>query len=205
MKARTFLTDLLAPVVADTSTAINLIATECAPEIIRSLPVRIVAVDVVPAELELGRVRGRTDADKFNALVTAGLVEIVQLGEDGERYFESLVVGTAAETLDDGEAATIAYALEHNGTALIDERKATRLCGARFPALPLICTVNILLHPEVQRRLGRARIAEAMFSALTNARMAILPEYVEEVAGLIGPAKIAQCRSLPKSVRQGTG
>ena len=34
--------------------------------------------------------------------------EVVRRREAGESYFESLVVGAAADTLDDGEAATIA-------------------------------------------------------------------------------------------------
>jgi predicted nucleic acid-binding protein len=44
---------------------------------------------------------------------------------------ETLVIGHATETLDDGEAATISYALEHKGLALIDDRK----CAERFPSL----------------------------------------------------------------------
>lgn len=38
-------------------------------------------------------------------------------------HFTNLVSSPAVETLDDGEAATIAYALDQSATALIDERK----------------------------------------------------------------------------------
>src|SRR5215469_16749115 len=51
-------------------------------------------------------------------------VRVVQLGDDGKRVYGSLVEGTAARTLDDGEAATIAYAHEAGAVALIDEKKA---------------------------------------------------------------------------------
>jgi predicted nucleic acid-binding protein len=203
MKARTSLIEFSAPLVSDTSAAINLIGTGCASAIIRALPVRMVATDAVPAELELGRVRGRKDADQFNELVAAGLVEIVQLGEVGTNYFESLVVGAAADTLDDGEAATIAYALEHNGTALIDEKKASRLCAGRFPGLGIGSTADILLHPEILRQLGADALAEAVFNALHNARMKVFPQFLDEIVRLIGPERAAMCQSLPRLVREG--
>lgn len=201
MEARTSLIKFSAPLVADTSAAINLIATGCAPDIIRALPVRIVVADAIPGELELGRARGRGEADRFNELVVAGLVQVVQLGGTGTQYFESLVIGAAADTLDDGEAATIAYALELHGTALIDERKATRLCGTRFPGLGLCCTVGVLLHPEVTRQLGKEMLAGAVFKALHEARMRVLPQYLDDVVRLIGAERAALCPSLPKNTR----
>jgi predicted nucleic acid-binding protein len=59
------------------------------------------------------------------------------------------VVGPAQTTLDDGEAATIAHAVALNGVALIDERKANRICTERFPELRIASTVDILVHPSV--------------------------------------------------------
>ena len=55
-------------------------------------------------------------------------MRVVQLGDDGKRVYGSLVEGTAARTLDDGEAATIAYAHEAGAVALIDEKKAQAIC-----------------------------------------------------------------------------
>jgi predicted nucleic acid-binding protein len=201
MEGRTSLIKVSSPLVADTSAAINLIATGSAPDILRVLPVRVVAVDTVAGELELGRVRGRGDADRFQELVSAGFVEVVQLGDTGAQHFEGLVVGIAAETLDDVEAATIAYALEQNGTALIDERKATSLCGARFPRLRLCSTADILLHPEVMRQLGAEMLVGAVFNALINARMGVPPEHLEDIVRLIGTELAATCPSLPRVAR----
>ncbi len=201
MGARTSLINPSAPLVADTSAAINLIATGCAPDIIRALPVKVVAVDAVTGELELGRSRGRREADRFNELVIAGLVQVVQLGDTGAEYFESLVIGTAAETLDDGEAATIAYALEQQGTALLDEKKATRLCTTRFPTLSLGCTTDILLHPDVLGQLGEELMGNALFNALHIARMRVLLEHLDDVVRLIGKERAAICPSLPRAKR----
>lgn len=204
MEALTFLSDLLAPFVADSSVIINLIATGCAPAIVRALPNPFVVVNVIPTELDTGRQRGRRDSDGLNELVKAGLVEIAGLGDVGTQHFSSLVVGPAVETLDDGEAATIAYAVEQSGTAFIDERKATRICADRYPRLRVRCTVDILFHPDVQFHLGLETLAVAMFNALQGGRMGVLPHHLEQVVGLIGSERAASCHSLPKSIRLST-
>jgi predicted nucleic acid-binding protein len=151
MGSLTSLSDSTALLVADASAVINLNATGCAQAILRSLPNRVAVVDIAPAELENGRSRGRRDSDLLNELLAASLMKFVKLDEVAEQHFEQLVVGTAVKTLDDGEAATIAYAAALGGIPIIDERKATRICGERFPALALACTVGVLAHPEIQR------------------------------------------------------
>lgn len=159
-----------AVLVADASAVINLNATGYSAEIIAALPEQIVIVDAVIDELEGGRNKGRRDADKLKQLVAQGLVAVKSLGPAGFAQFERLVVGSAPETLDDGEAATIAYAFEKNAVAVIDERKAIRLCGERFPQVGIRSTVDILARPEVERSLGRPSLADAVFSALQGAR-----------------------------------
>jgi predicted nucleic acid-binding protein len=167
MGSSTALIDPAAQLIADASTIINLIATGDiatgdARAIVFALPNRVVVVDVVPGELETGRARGREACDRLKELVDADVVGVVELGDDAAPHFEELVIGLAAATLDDGEAATIAYALAHAGTALIDERKATRICVDRFPQLRVACTVDVLIHPDVQRQLGPDMLAEGV-------------------------------------------
>ncbi len=201
MGSLTCLTDPAALLVADASAIINLNASGCAEKIVKALPNRVAVVDIVPEELESGRSRGRRDADLLNELIAAGLVDMVKLDDEGERHFEQLVVGPAAMTLDDGEAATIAYAVAHWAIAIVDERKATRICGKRFPSLRVGCTVNIFEHQEVQRSLGNALLADAVFNALYHGRMRVFPHHVEWVVNLIGTDRAALCTSLPNSVR----
>lgn len=195
------LTDAQALLVADASTIISVNATDCAKRVIKALPNRVAVVDVVSGELEEGRQRKRQDAELLKKLVDAGHVEIVQLDAKGEEYFEQLVVGAAQMTLDDGEAATIAYAVATNGIALIDEKKANRICGQRFPELRLACTVDIFMHTDVQNELGKDALADAVFNALCNGRMRVLPEHVAWVLGLIGVDRARLCTSLPGPVR----
>lgn len=197
----TCLTDPASVAVADASAVINLNATGCAREIVEALPNRIVVVDIVPEELARGRERDRKDADLLHELVAAGTIEIVRLDETALEYFEGFVVGTAADTLDDGEAATIAYALAEGGIPLIDERKATRLCAERHPALRVGCTVDLFAHPELPQRLGREPLADAVFNALFRGRMRVFPHHLEWVLELIGAERATRCSSLPAAVR----
>jgi predicted nucleic acid-binding protein len=188
--------------VIDTSIVINLNATGCADEILRTLPYRIVVLDVVADELEGGRPKGRRDAEGLAELVKAGLVNIAKLGEPGLLHFEGLVVGAASETLDDGEAATIAYALEVHARAFVDERKAIRLCATRFPQMNLGCTVDLFAHRAIQDALGSLRLADAVHRALRDARMRVLPQHMDWVVALIGDARASECPCLPDVVRR---
>lgn len=201
MGLRTSLSDGDRLLVADTSTIINLNATGCADDILRALPCRIAAAEAVREELEIGRSKGRSDAAKFEALVGSGLIEVVRLGDGGLLQFEGLVIGPASETLDDGEAATIAFAAETGAVAVIDESKALRLCASRFPHVRLGCTVDLFAHPAVQRALGASGLADAVHRALLEARMRVLPHHLPGVLDLIGPKRAAECPSLPRETR----
>jgi len=192
------------PIVVDASAAINLNATGHAVEILTALPHDLLIVDVVVSqELTNGRCKGRDDADLTLSLVEAGLLQIVRLGEPGLFHFEQLVSGSAEHTIDDGEAATVAFAVETEAIALIDERKATRICAERFTGLTVATTVDLFAHPDVQRALGQETLAKAVFNALQKARMSVQSHHLDWVVNLIGPERVALCSSLPKSIRAG--
>lgn len=195
-------TDLL---VIDTSIVINLNATGYAREILDVLPHCAVVTDVVVGELEHGRSKGRGDAAMLAGLVKAGVLTIASLGEIALPHFESLVIGASAETLDDGEAATIAYAIDTRACAVIDERKATRLCSERFPHVKLGNTLDLLSHQSVQQALGLPHLADALHNALLSARMRVPPHHMDWVVTLIGSDRAAACRCLPEAVRRAVG
>lgn len=201
MEWRSCLTDSTLPVVADTSVIINLNATGYSEAILGALPNRLLVVEDVSFELAVDSRTGHNDAEALSALVAQGRVELVRLGDSGTQHFISLVSGPASQTLDDGEAATIACALEHGATALIDERKAIRICTERFGALATGCTVDIFAQNDVQRVLERDPLANAVFNALYQGRMRVPAHYVGWVVNLIGRERAARCRSLPASVR----
>ena len=201
MVCRSCLNDPTAIVVADASVMINLNATGFTEATLNALPNRFVVTEEVAFELETDRRNGRNDWDVLCTLAAAGRIEIVRLGNAGIGCFTTLVSGPAAQTLDDGEAATIAYALEYSATALIDERKANRICAERFSALTTGCTVDLLAHDGIEATLGRDGTADAVFNALYHGRMRVLPRHIAWVVNLIGPERAIQCVSLPKAIR----
>ena len=137
-------------------------------------------------------------------LVDRHVVEHARLGDVGMSHFESLVSGSAAETLDDGEAATIACAIERSAVALIDDRKAVRICAERFPNLAVGCTVDVFAQRDVRAAHG-TRLADAVFNALDRGRMRVPDLYGRWVVDLIGQDRAAGCRSLSKRFRLGLG
>lgn len=188
-----------APVlVADASVVINLNATQRASEIIKSVCNPVVITDNAWLEIESGRCCGHDDASRLQELIDSGLVQRCTLDEKATEIYQSLIDGRTAYTLDDGEAATIGYAVEHGGVALIDERKARRLCGDFFPNLKFISTVEILMHDQVLESLGPHGQTDAIINALMGARMRVPPEHVEVIRELIGTDKAQACSSLPK-------
>lgn len=203
MGRQSCLRDCTVPAIADTSVVINLNASQCAETILDSLPNPFLLVPEVVLELESGLQTGRNAAAALDRWHASGRVRIVPLGDTGTRHFFNLVSGPAAQTLDDGEAATIALALETEPPAvpLIDERKANRICANRFADLVTGSTVDLLAQDDVQAALGRDRLASVVFNALYFGRMRVLPLHLDWVVSLIGPDRAKQCDSLPRSVR----
>ena len=200
--ARNFrLTDPKLTIVADASAVISITASARADLICSAIPNRLVVSDVVVSELDSGKSKGHANSVRLHELVNSNLVEVATMGDEAESHFERLVVGSAEHTLDDGEAATIACALEIGGIPLLDERKARRICKQRYPELSYGSTEDIFAHPEVENALGTADLALAVLTALKEARMRVLPDYGDWVIDLIGPENAAECISLPRAVR----
>ena len=186
--------------VADASVWINLAATGGAPRILKALSRPLAITDVALAELERGRPKGRQAADEVAALLHMKLMQVVPLAAEDEALFLSLVAGAASETLDDGEAATLACAVRLGACAVIDERKATSLAARRLTTLEICSTCDLLMGAEVRGVLGEAGLAEALFAALTQARMRVPDPHAPAIVTLLG-ARAASCQSIPGRYR----
>lgn len=187
--------------IADASVIINLNATGCAAAIIGALPRRMAVPGSACRELEGGTRFGHDDARQLTQLIEAGVVDRIEIGAGGASIFESLIDGSARTTLDDGEAAAIACAVELQAMALLDERKARRLCAAMFPAVTIGSTAELLLHDAVAAALGASAHVEAIVMALQRGRMRVPPEHCEAVVALIGAERAAACPCLPRALR----
>ncbi|MEJ0098501.1 MAG: hypothetical protein WDO12_01635 [Pseudomonadota bacterium] len=126
------------------------------------------------------------------------------LGDAGEALFEQLVVGPASETLDDGEAATIAYAVEHSLGIVVDDAKARRICREKHGDVGLRYSVELFQHPALRQTLGQDHLSSAVLNALRIGRMRVPPEHLAWVVNLIGESNANDCGSLPKRARQST-
>jgi predicted nucleic acid-binding protein len=197
------LTDPSLPLVADASTIINLNASGYATAIVAALPNRLILTDTVLAELRIDQRSGRNDAKLVGELIDRGLATVVPLASLRENHFEALVAGHTVETLDDGEAATIACAIEHTAVALIDERKAIALCARKYPNLAIGRTVDVFAHDAVERSLGRTALADSVFNSLQQARMRVSTHHEQWVVDLIGKDRARSCPSLPARLRSG--
>jgi len=201
MSSSNFLTNPRTVLVADASVVINLNATGRAHAIIAAFSNRWAVTANAFAELVNGIRNGHDDARALRILIDKGAIDIVGLGDSGSRIYETLIDGSALRTLDDGEAATIGYAHEVGGIALIDERKAIKLCADAYPELTLITTVQILLHPTVIEALGPSEHIDVIMAALNKARMRVPPDQIAKVVAVIGQTNAASCLSLPRTVR----
>ncbi len=201
MNSSSFPDSPLVPVVADASVIINLNATDDAAAIIGAFPNPFLVTENVRRELALGESRGHLCGERLEMLITQGVVAPAELGPADQTVYRSLVEGPLEGTLDDGEAATIAYSVGNDSIALIDERKAKRICAARFPDVLIMSTVEMLLHGAVAERLGESGQREAILAALRGPRMHVPQHALQEVIDRIGEHRVAECHSLPRSFR----
>jgi predicted nucleic acid-binding protein len=191
--------------VADASVWINLVAGARAADVIRVLAMRPQIPRIALDELERGRDKGRRTAAALAGLIKNGLVEVAELPSGAEETYLNLVAGPVSQTLDDGEAATLALALQVGAVAIIDERKAINLARDRFPALQIISTTELLLSDAVRSVFSNEELGNVLYGALREARMRVPEHLLEAVCACLGPERAAGCVSLPARVRQSTG
>lgn len=187
--------------IADASVWINLAATDRCADIVTALDAPIAIVDVAMRELERGKANGHGTFAHIAPLIRTGHVRILKIEPEDEDLYLSLVAGGAAETLDDGEAATLVAAIRMKGIALIDERKATAMAQRRFPTLTLRSTTDLLFEALPDAGDASGPLADALFAALQHARMRVPPHWHARVIKVLGPERAQLCSSLPAHLR----
>lgn len=187
--------------IADASVWINLAATGRLVEVLEALTAPIAIAEVALRELERGQTNGHDAYGQISLLVRSGRVPVLPISLADEDLYLSLVAGGTADTLDDGEAATLVLAAGLSAIALIDERKATTLGKRRFPSLEIRSTTDLLFDtlPYEGRNIGP--LAEALFSALQGARMRVPHHWQLRVVEVLGPERTCLCKSLPAHLR----
>lgn len=189
------------PLVADASVWINLVAGGREVEILAALSQPPLITSIALAELERGRDKGRRTAEVLAAFIDVGRVSVIDLPPSAEEIYLKLVAGPSNETLDDGEAATLAVALDLGAIALIDERKAINIATTYYPDLAVTTTTDLLLSPRIRAVLSPIDLSNVLFAALVGARMRVPDHLLDEVCTLLGPDRTGLCFSLPARVR----
>lgn len=187
--------------VADASVWINLAATGHLADIIDALGAPLVIVDVVLGELQRGCANGYNVVEEIKPLIHSGRIRVVAMEACDEEEFLSLVAGGTAETLDDGEAATLVVASRLNGIALIDERKATAIARRRFAELEVRSSTDLLFATLPDEGGNAGPLADALFSALQGARMRVPARWHIRVLEVLGYDRARLCKSLPAHLR----
>jgi predicted nucleic acid-binding protein len=180
---------------------INLLASGRAVDVLRVLPKPTIIPSIALGELERGRDKGRSAHVGVTSLIEAGYINAIDLPEEAEGVYLSLVAGRASETLDDGEAATLALSVHLGATALIDERKAICIAASRFPVLRVATTTDLLFSAQVRTVLDAGQLADALFASLMEARMRVPDHLLDEVCACLGSDRTQLCLSLPARAR----
>jgi predicted nucleic acid-binding protein len=189
--------------VLDSSVIINLLATGNPGAILKSLAVPLWVTEQVISEISQGVTNGRQGFGTIEKLVDDGVLDIAVLSASSLEFFFAMVTGQTANSLGDGEAATIAHSIGNGLLAAIDEKKATRIANERFGSLQLVTTVDILACELVLKALGKEALSQAVCQALQVARMQVREHQFDWVLQLIGKEQAARCSCLKRHIKRG--
>jgi predicted nucleic acid-binding protein len=156
----------LRPLVLDASAAINLVATQQPWAILTALGFRaLVAWQVLGEVVRCPVTRKRYDAAKHPFRISPN-VEIVTLSAVETEHFIDI-----AQSVGDGEAASIALALSRGMPLVLDDRRARAVALERDQSVRLIWTTELLRHEALAGVFSRDDIDAFFATALRFARM----------------------------------
>jgi hypothetical protein len=168
---------------ADASVLINLIATDVAVELLRSVGVPVVIMRPAADEVVRDPRRKMSGRARLEELMRNGVLEIAELGPAHLTRYIELVGAPQPDDLGDGEAATICAAGAAGAVAL-DDAKAIRVALQRYPKMQQVYTIDILMHACRSGGLPVADCRKAISYALTFARMRVPRIRMEELRAL---------------------
>lgn len=187
--------------VLDASVLINLLGTGNPDVILKALKRTIVVDELVIREVAIDQCTRRSSAGLLKKLEDSGLIRVVKMNAEAYDIFLSLTGADPPDDLDDGESATLAQVIQNGGYAVIDEKKAIRVAALHQPGVFLLDSVDLLASPDVVSGLGLPMVADAVYSALMNARMRVPKEKRAWVAEVLGEARATECVSLGAILR----
>ena len=113
----------------------------------------------------------------LSQLVSDGLIHLMRL----EQLEEELTFVDLAVSIDDGEATTGALAFHRECSVATDDRKARRVFGERFPAVPVVSTLELLNLWAQDESVSNVELQAAMTRMRTGA--SYVPGYRDPLYG----------------------
>lgn len=186
------------PVFLDTSVVINLLAAGCMGTIQTALNRPLIIPEEVAGELT----RDPRDNSSGRALLAdlkqRECISIHQLTSEQSAHFFTLVSAESPDDLGDGEAATLACAINY-GKAAIDERKARRIAARDHSNVMLFSSLDILCSAQSYQFYGAEAVEDMVRKAITIGRMRIPPEWRLFTASLMTPVDTSIRSVLPNA------
>ena len=168
----------------DASCLLNLYATGFLREIVATLPYQLAVADYVLEQEALyiwlpepDETREERVLVDLSQLVSEGLIHLMRL----EQLEEELTFVDLAVSIDDGEATTGALAFHRGCSVATDDRKARRVLGERFPAVPVVSTLELLNLWAQDESVSNVELQAAMTRMRTGA--SYVPGYRDPLYG----------------------
>lgn len=194
MSCSSSLIDVPGELVLDTSVLINLNACGHGARILASIPNDIVVPEIVAGELEHETSRKNGERSFLNAVLSAGIVALVNLNDAENEIFHELTA--TSPSLGDGEAATIAVAVEKGFLPVIDDKRGRGRAAALQKREPY-WSIDLFRHPATIAALGTQLANDALYLALRVGRMRVPSERANGVISLLGMERSRDCTCLP--------
>jgi predicted nucleic acid-binding protein len=135
--------NLRAPIlIADTSTLLNLYASDTFEKILTSIEIPVCIVENVARETQYILRNGQKEKTVLTSFISNKLLRIVSLESDEEK--SSLI--EFSREIDDGESATGAIALHRQWDIATDDKKARTIFAREIPQSVCVGTADILHH-----------------------------------------------------------
>ncbi len=197
------LIDQIDTVVLDASVAINFLGTAVSRDILAVMPWNVVIERRAHREIRRHPIDGLDHVSELEAWELDGYARVVSLQPQARGIFDDLTAGSLAETLDDGEAATIAYAVSgsERTVPVIDEKKAKRIFHQSWPSRRLLETAGVFQSLVDAGLISNRFASDSIYAALTNARMHVSHRLRPWVVDLIGSSRAAKRPSLGQAAR----
>lgn len=161
------------PLVLDASVLFNLLGTGRSTELLRALGVPCWVEERTAAEIR--RMPGqRTESAPLQPLIDDGCLNLLRMSEQAYETYLTLLSGPSTDTLDDGESAAIALAVDGLGSVVLDDKKARRILATRFPDVRSGTSFSLIVEAARRAEWSEQMLRDAVSMARSVSRMAVV-------------------------------